>query len=100
MSRVHDRGGWPTDEAIDQSGHELSDWEKQTHALRAALAANGLMNVDELRRGIESLPPEPYEALSYYERWASSMERILVEKGLLSAEEIDEKVTSLASRWE
>ena len=38
------------------------------------------MNVDELRRGIESMPPEEYERASYYERWLFSVETILVEK--------------------
>ena len=27
------------------------------------------MNVDEMRRGIESMPRADYEAASYYERW-------------------------------
>jgi hypothetical protein len=38
------------------------------------------MNVDEMRRGIESMPPDEYERASYYERWLFSAEAILVEK--------------------
>jgi len=50
------------------------------------------MNVDELRRGIESMPREAYEAASYYERWLYSAETILTEKGLLEAGELDRRV--------
>jgi len=35
------------------------------------------MNVDELRRGIESMPPNEYERASYYEPWFYSVEMLL-----------------------
>jgi Nitrile hydratase beta subunit, N-terminal len=89
---VHDRGGWPTDDPIDRSEHELEDWEVLTDALVGALSSNGVMNVDELRRGIESMPPEAYEAASYYERWLYSAETILTEKGVLEAGELDRRL--------
>jgi hypothetical protein len=82
---VHDRGGRPTDEPIDRSEHELADWEVHMDAIVGVLAARGVMNVDELRRGIESMPPEKYERASYYERWLYSVETILEEKGVLGA---------------
>ena len=86
---VHDRGGWPTDAPIDRSEHELADWEVLTDALVGALAMNGVMNVDELRRGIESMPPEDYERATYYERWLYSVETILTEKGILEQGELE-----------
>jgi Nitrile hydratase beta subunit len=86
---VHDRGGWPTDAPIDRSEHDLADWELLTDALVHVLAGKGLMNVDELRRGIESMPPDEYERASYYERWLSSIETILAEKGVLAPGELD-----------
>jgi hypothetical protein len=89
---VHDRGGWPTDAPIDRTEHELSDWELLTDGLLHALADQGLMNVDELRRGIESMPPDEYENASYYERWLFSMETILGEKGVLAPGELDRKI--------
>jgi hypothetical protein len=99
MQKAHDRGGWPTDEPIDQSDHALADWEHQIGATMRVLFSAGLANVDEMRRGIESLPPDDYESLSYYERWAASMETILTEKGVLSKEEIDEREKSISQRW-
>jgi nitrile hydratase subunit beta len=80
---VHDRGGRPTAEPIDRAEHELADWELLMDAIVGALGAEGVVNVDELRRGIESMPPEEYERASYYERWLYSVETILEEKGVL-----------------
>ena len=89
---VHDRGGWPTEERIDRAEHELADWELHADALVGVLGANGVMNVDELRRGIESMPPHEYERASYYERWLFAMETILGEKGIVGAGEIDARL--------
>ena len=92
MERVHDTGGRPTSEPIDRTEHELEDWELLTDALRAALAHAGLMNVDELRRGIESMPPADYERAGYYERWLFSIETILTEKGILEPGELEARL--------
>ena len=89
---MHDRGAWPTDAPIDRTEHELDDWELLTDALVHSLASGGLMNVDELRRGIESMPPDAYEQASYYERWLYSIETILTEKGVLAAGELDARL--------
>lgn len=91
---MHDRGGWPTDAPIDRTDHELADWELLADALVGALGNVGVMNVDELRRAIESMPPEDYEATSYYERWLFAMETILTEKGVLTPGEIDARLAA------
>jgi len=91
---VHDRGGWPTVAPIDRSEHELADWEMLMDAIVGVLGQTGTMNVDELRRGIEGMPPEEYERASYYERWLYSAETILTEKSVLSAGELDARVAS------
>ena len=89
---AHDRGGWPTDAPIDRSEHELADWELLTDALVGALGNVGVMNVDELRRAVESMSPKSYETASYYERWLFAMETILTEKGVLAPGEIDARL--------
>jgi hypothetical protein len=89
---VHDRGGRQTDAPIDRTEHELEDWELLTDALVVALSRAGAMNVDELRRGIESMPPDEYERAAYYERWLFAAETILTEKGLLAPGELDARV--------
>jgi nitrile hydratase subunit beta len=89
---VHDTGGRPTTEPIDRTEHELADWELLTDALVGALGRAGLMNVDELRRGIESMSPAAYEQASYYERWLFSAETILTEKGVLGPGELEARL--------
>jgi hypothetical protein len=91
---AHDRGGALTDAPIDRSEHELADWELTMDAIVGALGANAVMNVDELRRGIESMAPDAYEEATYYERWLFAAETILAEKGVLAPSELDERVTS------
>ena len=89
---VHDRGGWPTDAPIDRSEHELANWEILMDSLVGALEQIGAMNVDELRRGIESMQSVEYEAATYYERWLYSVEAILTEKGVLAPGELDARL--------
>ena len=43
------------------------------------------------RFGIESLAPAVYLTSSYYEKWMRATVNALIEKGLLTAEELDEK---------
>jgi hypothetical protein len=89
MAKVHDMGGQPNDDPIDQSEHVLMDWERRIDSIRGVLGDKGYMTVDELRRAIEGLSPERYESLSYYERWAEAVEALLIEKGVLNAADLD-----------
>ena len=100
MPKAHDRGGWNTDEPIDVVEHQWADWERQIAVVPSLLREKGIMTVDELRRGIESLPPSEYESLSYFERWSASLELLLTEKELITRDEIDQRVTELEKRWE
>jgi nitrile hydratase len=86
---VHDRGGWPTEASIDRAEHELADWEMLVDAIVGTLGSREVMNVDELRRGIEGMPRDAYESASYYERWLYSVETVLTEKGVLAPGELD-----------
>jgi hypothetical protein len=96
LGGVHDIGGSPGG-PIDRGQHEVEDWERLADAINGALGAKGLQSTDELRRAIESL--EEYRDLSYYERWVAATEKLLVEKGVLSSEEIDERAASIRRRW-
>jgi hypothetical protein len=89
---VHDRGGWPDTSPIDRAEHTYSMWEKQTDAIRGVLGAKGIIRTDELRRAIESIEPFQYEHLSYYQRWLVAVEALLVEKGLLTHEDVDRQM--------
>jgi hypothetical protein len=96
LSGVHDLGGSPG-EPIDRSQHEIQDWERLTDAVTIALDKKGIKTTDEHRRAIESL--ENYRELGYYERWVAATETLLVEKGILTREEIDERSVEIERRW-
>ena len=96
MGGVHDMGGSPGG-PVDMGQHEVEDWERLADAINGALGAKGLQSTDELRRAIESL--EDYRDLSYYERWVAATEKLLVEKGVLSSNEIDERAAEIRHRW-
>ena len=98
MGGVHDIGGSPTG-PIDRGQHEAEDWERLADAITTALDGKGIKTTDEHRRAQESLPPEEYASLSYYERWVAATETLLVEKGVLTREEIDERAGELERRW-
>lgn len=95
----HDIGGLPGAGPIDQSQHELSDWEILADAVNQALGARGIKRTDEMRRAREEMDSAAYRDLSYYERWIASMEAILIEKKILTREEIDSRVAELESKW-
>jgi ElaB/YqjD/DUF883 family membrane-anchored ribosome-binding protein len=92
MPRVHDRGGWPTDKLIDRAEHVLDDWEHHVDALAFALRNKGLVSVDQLRLAMESMPPNLYETLRYYEKWAVGAEVHLTNTGIITSEELDQKM--------
>ncbi len=92
-------GGVPSEDPIDRSERQLMEWERRTGALVDVLREKQVINTDELRRGIEAIPPDEYRRLGYYERWSSSLEILLVEKGLLTTREIDGRAAAVGERW-
>ena len=99
MAGHHDMGGMPAG-PVKPTEHDYALWEKQVDALMMLLSdpKRGLLTVDELRRGIEQLPPDAYDRLSYYERWITSITGIMVEKGVLDRTEIDARMAALVAR--
>ena len=95
MPQAHDRGGWDTNEPIEREEHVLADWERRVDAMHNVLSEKGLRRTDEMRRAIESLAPATYESLSYYERWTAALEILLLEKGVLTREELDAKFAEM-----
>src|ERR1039458_1533630 len=65
-----------------------ADWERRIFALNNAICASGAWTLDAFRQARESIPPPEYLALSYYALWVVSLENLLVEHGLTTAEEI------------
>ena len=92
-------GGQPTTAAIETAEHTLADWEVLADAVAVALAQKGLRSTDESRRAIEDLSESDYLTSTYYERWVRATEALLVEKGVLSRAEIDQKLAQLEDTW-
>jgi nitrile hydratase len=65
-----------------------AEWEKRAFALTLAMAAPGGWNIDMSRFARESLHPAAYLAKSYYEIWIAGLEKLMAQRGLVSAEEI------------
>jgi len=92
-------GGRPTDEPLNLQEHALADWEVVADAVAQSLGARGIRTTDESRRAMEDMPAADYLSLSYYERWIKGTEQLLVEKGILSSDEIDRKMAELEPTW-
>jgi hypothetical protein len=86
----HDLGGVSKFlcEPVDIEPHALTDFDKEVDALRQILGMKRDVTVDELRRGIESIPEETYHQLSYYRRWIRSLTDNLIRKGVVTEEEL------------
>jgi nitrile hydratase subunit beta len=91
MARINDVGGvegflLPEPELDEPPFH--ADWEAHVFAMNRALLGAGIYNLDEFRDAIERMPPDRYLASSYYEKWFSAITRLLVEKGVLTEEDV------------
>lgn len=89
MRRHHDMGGLPAGRC-ERDEHDYAPWEKRVDALMMLLASRErrLLTVDELRRNIEDLGARAYDALGYYERWMHAIVQTLLQRGVLTIEEI------------
>jgi hypothetical protein len=94
--RHHDLGGTPGG-PIDRTDRPLEDWEILADVLSRSVGA--VRTPDEQRRTREDMPKELYFSLGYYERWIYTLEENLVEKKVLTHEEIDRKVKELEKKW-
>ena len=97
MRSHHDMGGRPAAD-ITATEHDYALWEKRVDALLVLLSAKQLMTVDELRRNIEALGPEAYDTMSYYERWMHAISQTLIQRGVLSVDEIGRRMHDVETR--
>jgi hypothetical protein len=97
---VHDVGGSSVREPIVRAEHAVLPWELRVDALMwtltdAARPGGPHMTVDELRRGIEALPPDDYRELGYYAKWLLSMIAVLAERGIVDAAQIERRADEI-----
>ncbi|MDB5643922.1 MAG: putative nitrile hydratase, beta subunit [Hyphomicrobiales bacterium] len=97
MRGPHDVGGLP-EGPIETETHDLSFWEKQIDGIRAVIGAKGIVTTHENRRYVEGLGDDAYETLTYYERWTAALARQMIEKNILTQDELDARVREIRAR--
>jgi nitrile hydratase beta subunit len=91
VNGVHDMGGMHGFGPVAPEPNEPAfhaAWEGRVLALNRAMGFARLWNIDMSRAAIELLPPAVYLTRSYYAKWLLRLEQLLLERGLLEADEI------------
>ncbi|SDW56947.1 nitrile hydratase [Ruegeria halocynthiae] len=92
MTRVHDMGGRFGDGPINPEPEDAAvfaeDWHGRALAVTLAAGFLGQWNIDVSRHARERLSPKDYAQFSYYEKWISGLADLLVEKGVLSLDDL------------
>ncbi|MEM7178585.1 MAG: ScnB-like protein [Pseudomonadota bacterium] len=95
--RWHDMGGKDAD-AVATGEHDYALWEKRVDALMVIASSKGLMTVDSLRRVLEDMGEDSFETMTYYERWIASVTQNMIEQGVFSIEELNQRMEEVAAR--
>lgn len=94
-------GGLPAGR-VEPNEHDYAEWERRVDALMTLLSGvqgqRKLMTVDELRKNIEALGPDAYDRMSYYERWVSSITQTMIQRGVITTEELGRKMEQIEKR--
>jgi hypothetical protein len=93
----HDMGGLPA-AAVEAIEHDYALWEKRVDAILTLLCDKGVMTVDEMRRNIESLGPEAYDRMSYYELWIHAAAKTMIQRGVITVDELGRKIAEVQER--
>lgn len=96
----HDIGGDRAG-AIPKAELPWLHWEKQTEAIRNLLGdgTRRIVSLDEMRRGFESFGADKYKALSFYRRRLDAMIDVLIEKQVITREELDAAIQKKRTVW-
>jgi hypothetical protein len=99
MRSHHDMGGLPAGR-VEPSEHDYTLWEQRVDALLRLLSppSGHLLSTDELRRNIETLGPDAYDRMSYYERWMAGICATLLQRGAITADELGRKMAEVEAR--
>ena len=93
----HDMGGLPAGK-VERTEHDYAEWERRVDAMVQLLRFKGRITVDELRKNIEALPPQAYDKMAYYEKWIASLAQTLLQRGLVTSDEIASKMIEVEKR--
>jgi hypothetical protein len=97
----HDMGGRPAG-TVMPSEHDYAGWERRVDAMAVLLfgikGGQRRFTVDEHRRAIESLPPQAYDTLTYYEKWIVALTQCALQRGLVTTGELAHKLAEVEGR--
>lgn len=97
----HDMGGLPAGK-VEPVEHDYEDWERRIDALMMFCSGvrgkKRLLTVDELRKNIESLTPEAYDRLAYYEKWVTALTQALIQRGVITTADLARKMDEVKKR--
>ncbi|HEY2138312.1 MAG TPA: nitrile hydratase subunit beta [Xanthobacteraceae bacterium] len=91
MNGVHDMGGMDGFGKVEPEPNEPvfhAPWEGRVMAMNRAMGATGAWNIDMGRFSREMLPPHIYLASTYYQKWFISLAQMLLDRGLVDADEV------------
>ena len=89
---VHDLGGMDNLGPVEVEENEPvfhENWERRVFCLTLAMLAAGYFKTDEIRRAVEGMPADEYLGTSYYEHWIAGLTALMLEKGVLTREELE-----------
>jgi len=92
VNGVHDMGGQQGfGTVLIEEAEPLfhADWESRAMAMTVAMGASGQWNIDLSRSARESLPPDIYLSSSYYEIWVRALEKLMLERHMVTAAELE-----------
>lgn len=92
MNGIHDIAGMDNLGPIEIEHNEPvfhEQWERRIFALTLATLATGYFKTDEVRRQTELIPPADYLRARYYQKWLYSMEELLLEKDVITPDELN-----------
>jgi hypothetical protein len=95
----HDLGGLDGG-PIEMDITQAKPWEKLSVVLGNALGTRGakLVRTDEVRRTREEMGVDLYNRLGYFEKGIESLQRLLIEKGVLDTAELERRRREIAKR--
>jgi nitrile hydratase subunit beta len=73
---------------IDDEARFHEAWEARVFAVARAASSRGLFTTDDLRHAVERIDASVHHRLTYFERWLAALERLMVEQGFLTEEEV------------
>ena len=98
MRGYHDIGGLDLG-PINRSEHDYALWEKRVDAMLVLLWQHKrILTVDEHRYAQETVGAAEYEKMTYYERWMLGLTKVLLSKGVITTDELAQKLAEIATR--